>query len=212
MRQRQHAGDRAVLLGQHVMAAMAERGFDDLAPRRRDGRSCRPACAARRHPRPARWHHRAVAAVIAIGRRLRPADDSGCGSRHRVRGAAAPTARRTRGPCGPRRSRAAAGRAVPVMRDEVGVMAEARLPAAVGDARLVGIDLPRVEIEDAGTLLAPVHQREALRNTPIRQQTEIAAAGARPVAAERPHGGHRNLPQRPPSAAGTATRGASGMP
>ena len=67
---------------------------------------------------------------------------------------------------------------------KVGVVAKARLPAAVGDARLVGINLPWMEIEDAGTL--PVHQREALTKSAIGQQTEIATARARPVAAECP--------------------------
>ena len=59
---------------------------------------------------------------------------------------------------------------------QVGVVPEPRLPAAVRDARLAGIDLPRVEIEDAGPALGRFTWVKPARNTAYGQQAEIAAA------------------------------------
>ena len=53
-------------------------------------------------------------------------------------------------------------------------------------------------------MLLPVHRGKAAAVQPVRQQAEIAAAGAGPVAAECRHGRHRDFPQRARLRVGTA--------
>src|SRR5262249_9703151 len=70
---------------------------------------------------------------------------------------------------------------------EIGVVAEPALPRRVALARLLGIDLPGMEVEEARLAVAPVHPADAGLREGVGEEAEIAAAAAREVAA----GDHR---------------------
>src|SRR5579884_3184007 len=63
-------------------------------------------------------------------------------------------------------------------RRQIGVVAQSRAQSNVVDARLRGVDLPRMKIEDAGPGLARIDGAQVMPRQPIRQQSEVAAAGA----------------------------------
>ena len=89
-------------------------------------------------------------------------------------------------PSGPTRTRAISWRSLARHRVEIGVVPQPRLERRAGDARLAGIDLPGMEIEDRRALVAPVD----LADRPAREARRAAGGRSR---------------RRPPRAAGRRT-------
>src|SRR5439155_12778120 len=73
-------------------------------------------------------------------------------------------------------------------------MAEARQGRHTRDARLLGVELPRMEIHD-GRLALAVDASDRAPREREREEPEPAATGDRPVPAGELDGTHRELPQ-----------------
>src|SRR5207253_6871669 len=67
---------------------------------------------------------------------------------------------------------------------QIGVMTHPALQRKPGLDRLTGIDLPGMEVEDAGFAVFAVDGVHRRRPDAVRQEAEIAAAAARPVASQ----------------------------
>src|SRR5690606_21307340 len=76
---------------------------------------------------------------------------------------------------------------------EVQVVPEPRLRAGLADARLLRIDFPWMEVEDAGLAVLAVDALDAPARNRIGQQPEVAAARGRQVAAQQPQRTGRDL-------------------
>ena len=74
-------------------------------------------------------------------------------------------------------------------------MAKARLQARLEDPWLLGVDFPRMEIEDGGTLVERVDTADRPAAEFIRCQAEVPAATGRQVAPEQAGRGDRDLEQ-----------------
>src|SRR3954471_17023097 len=85
-------------------------------------------------------------------------------------------------------------------------MPKARLRAGPRDTRLVGVQLPWMQIEDGGLLLAVVHAADQRPRERIREQTEITAAAGRNIFASNSCSGYRNFQQTSPGGIGKARR------
>src|SRR5882672_8457821 len=84
---------------------------------------------------------------------------------------------------------------------EVDVVPEAGLQADAALARLPGVDLPGMKIENARLAVDGIHALQAPARHAVRQQPEIAAAASRQVAIEEAHRGDGDL-QQPAAAFG----------
>src|SRR5262249_32028611 len=91
-------------------------------------------------------------------------------------------------------------------RSQVEIMAEARAEAA-GQARLLGVQLPGMNVKEERTVLAAVNPLQASRRPAYGIKPEIAAARDRHIQPTQPHYGRRKLPQTP----GDAVRQALGV-
>src|SRR5215469_1302513 len=67
---------------------------------------------------------------------------------------------------------------------KIHIMPQAALQRQARGPRLIGIDLPRVEVEDAGFLVAHIDAAERPARQRVGQEAEIAAAAARDITAE----------------------------
>src|SRR4051812_12659053 len=78
---------------------------------------------------------------------------------------------------------------------QVQVVAKASLEARAGDARLLRIELPWVQVKNGGLAVVAVHAADERARQRIRKKAEIAAAACRQIAAREPRGADRDLEQ-----------------
>ena len=118
---------------------------------------------------------------------------------------------RTRGRCGPSGSRTEAGPGATRCGRDSGSGGSASWRSTPRDARLVRVDLPRVEVEDRRLPVDAVDALDRPARGAVRQQPEEAAAAGRQLRDMQPRRRDRQLEQ-PVLRRGSAKRGASGMP
>src|SRR3546814_20027098 len=87
------------------------------------------------------------------------------------------------------------------------VVAKARAEGQAADARLAGVDLPGMEIEDRGLPVFPRDAAQGPARDAVGQQAEVAAATTRQVAAAQAERGDRPLDEGVPVARPEAEAG-----
>ena len=149
----------------------------------------------------------------AVARQARPTVNVASGDAAARRSCLAPPhASRTPRPPGPSRKSCSSCRQPRIRFVEIDVVAKPRLQARAGHARLIGVDLPRMHVEDRGLRRSTrLTRRIAQRLSRVGREAEVAAAAGRNVAPEHARGRQRDL-QQPCGRVWYGKRGASGMP
>src|SRR5215471_15598398 len=89
---------------------------------------------------------------------------------------------------------------------KIRVMAKAGSQSRAFYARLIGINLPGMEVEDARNSFLPIYPCNRPAGKSVRKKTKVAAAGYRKVAAERPDRCKGNFQERSSKRAKRPTR------